>query len=136
MAKRRLPKDLRDDQILHQDAHTMLVVLDAPHAENGACHIYGVFVPIDETDGNGNPVMECIQQISFQNGPRQENPVDGIFDEDLLRVLIHRLSGFQAGRFTHRLTENAMAHIKRGLQWLDRRTDERIARGVEGTNQE
>ena len=53
--------------------------------------------------------------------------------EALLAVLIHRLDGFQAGRFECRENYQARKHLALALECLHARTRERIHKGVEGT---
>ena len=73
--------------------------------------------------------------IKFQNGPILEFGVNGISNESLLAIVEDRLAGFQSGEFACR--ENAIALIKlqEAMMWLQKRTRDRMARGVEGTNQ-
>lgn len=104
-------------------------VLDEP-GQGGANHQYmitwgtGDAVPLDKT---------CL--IGFQNGPIKEFGVNGITQEALLAVVIDRLRGFQEGQFRCRENAIALTHCEDALMWLQKRTRERMARGVEGTNQ-
>lgn len=72
--------------------------------------------------------------ISFQNGPIKENGVNGITQEALIAIVIDRLWSFQAGAFACIANQDAINHFEAGLKILQRRTQERIARGVEGTH--
>jgi hypothetical protein len=73
-------------------------------------------------------------ELNFQNGPIQ-SPEDfnGITNEALLAVLIDRMRGFQAGPFVCRENAVALTKMEEALMWLQKRTRERMARGVEGT---
>jgi len=73
--------------------------------------------------------------ILFQNGPIPESGVNGITQEALLAILAHRLSGFQSGPFACRENAIALTHIESALLWLQKRTNDRVLRGVEGTHQ-
>lgn len=73
--------------------------------------------------------------IGFQNGPIKEAGVNGITQEALLTIVIDRLRSFQKGPFSCRENAIALTHCEEALMWLQRRTVERIKRGVEGTNQ-
>jgi hypothetical protein len=86
--------------------------------------------------------------IDFQNGPIKEAGYNGLSNEALLAVLIDRMRGFQYGRTpdgafntrcpgTYACKENACAltHMEEALMWLQKRTRDRMARGVEGTHQ-
>lgn len=108
-------------------------VLDEPGPGN-ACHRYVIYRPYDEfnEDLNANP---C-QYISFQNGPIQEAGVNGISNEALLAIVQDRLEGFQSGAFACDTNQLALSHVRLAIEALHSRTKERIARGVEGTNQQ
>lgn len=75
--------------------------------------------------------------VRFQNGPIGETGVNGCHNEDLLAIVIHRLQCFQAGEYgRYKCRENAIAitKLEEALMWLNKRTSDRIARGVEGTS--
>ncbi|MBC2594908.1 hypothetical protein H5P28_11630 [Ruficoccus amylovorans] len=90
--------------------------------------------------------------IRFQNGPIQESGFNGLSNEALLAVLIDRMRGFQhqregdnpervpgfnfASRGKYACKENACAltHLEEAMMWLQKRTRDRMARGVEGTH--
>jgi hypothetical protein len=73
--------------------------------------------------------------IYFQNGPIQEAGINGIQNEDLIAIIIDRLQGFQAyGPYKCRENAIALTHLEDALHWLQHRTRQRIARGVEGTH--
>ena len=73
-------------------------------------------------------------QIMFQNGPIKEFGVNGLTQEALLAIIIDRLRCFQSGPFACHDNEIALDYCKEALFTLQKRTRERIARGVEGTN--
>lgn len=111
-------------------------VLDEPGAGN-ACHIYkihGPRLPDTESDDTQRTYPEpCC--ICFQNGPIQEAGVNGISNEALLAVLIDRMQGFQSGQYACRENAVALTHLETAMMWLQKRTRDRMARGVEGTMQ-
>jgi hypothetical protein len=100
-------------------------VVDEP-GSGGANHAYVI-----GDKGEGFPKVE----INFQKGPIKEAGVNGITQEALLAIVIDRLRSFQAGPFASRENALALTHIETGLLWLQKRTVERIKRGVEGTHQ-
>jgi hypothetical protein len=105
-----------------------ITVLDEP-GQGGACHQY----EIDQiggapTSGGGKTL------IQFQNGPILEAGVNGISGEALLAIQIDRLRSFQAGPFACRENAIALTHLEDALMWLQKRTRDRLARGVEGRN--
>lgn len=72
--------------------------------------------------------------IAFQNGPIGEEGVNGLSQEALLTVVIDRLRSFQAGQYSCRENAIALTHCEDALMWLQKRTRDRLARGVEGTS--
>lgn len=73
--------------------------------------------------------------INFQNGPIKESGVNGISNESLLAIVEDRLLGFQSGQFACRENAIALTKLQEAMMWLQKRTRDRVARGVEGTNQ-
>lgn len=72
--------------------------------------------------------------VSFQDGPIKEVGVNGVMNEDLIAIVIDRMRGFQSGEYACRDNEIALTKLEEALMWLRNRTNEREARGVEGTN--
>lgn len=70
--------------------------------------------------------------ISFQNGPIAEHGINGLTQEALLAIVIDRLECFQAGPFASEYNAVALVHARAALSSLQKRTKDRIARGVEG----
>lgn len=56
---------------------------------------------------------------------------DGATNEDVLRVLIDQLNSMQA-KFQCRENAIVTTHLETALLWLEKRTADRKARGVEG----
>lgn len=104
---------------------TKIIVTDEP-GHGGACHEYQIV-----TTESG----ELVGTAVFQNGPIKESGVNGCHQEDLLAIVIDRLECFQSGPFKCLENEEALDHIRNALQWLNERTSDRQALGVEGTNQ-
>jgi hypothetical protein len=107
-----------------------ITVLDEP-GQGGACHEY--LTDYITTDEDGSPA-HATQYVVFQNGPVKENGVNGTSQEALLAILIDRLRGFQSGQFACPDNAEALAHLEGALAALNRRTNARVFRGVEGTN--
>jgi hypothetical protein len=105
------------------NAELHLQANDGP-GPGGASHEYFVQLP----DGSG-------YAINFQKGPIKEAGVNGLTHEVLLAILIDRLEGFQSGAFANVYNAAALTHLQSALGCLMDRTRERLARGVEGTNQ-
>ena len=104
-----------------------ITVLDEP-GQGNACHVYA----ISQATELGHRELT---RIEFQNGPILEAGVNGISGEALLAIVIDRLRGFQDGQFACRENDFAMWKLEEALMWLQKRTRERLVRGVEGTNQ-
>ncbi|QIA28550.1 hypothetical protein [Phage f2b1] len=73
--------------------------------------------------------------VDFQEGPIQENGVNGVNNEDLLVMVLTRLQGFQDSAFSCRENAMAITKIEEALLWLRKRTMGREQRGVEGTHE-
>ncbi len=103
-------------------------VLDEPGPGN-ACHLYRI-APV-----NGEEVSKgfCCD-IEFQNGAILEAGFNGISNEALLAVVEDRLIGFQSGQFACRENAIALTKLQEAMMWLQKRTRDRMARGVEGTH--
>ena len=80
-------------------------------------------------------MFHAVTDIHFQNGPIQEAGVNGISNEALLAIAEDRLLGFQSGQFACRENAVALTKLQECMMWLQKRTRDRMTRGVEGTNQ-
>lgn len=106
-----------------------IAVMDDP-GQGGACHVY--YVTWENPPGQEDPNAVT---LSFQNGPIAEVGVNGITHEVLLAVLEHRLEGFQSGEYACQENAEALLAIRHAQEVLQKRTRDRMARGVEGTHQ-
>jgi hypothetical protein len=65
---------------------------------------------------------------------------DGVTNEEVLRVLIHRLTFLNekwlGGKFRCRENSLAITKLEEALMWLNKRTEDRLNRKVEGTHSE
>lgn len=133
-------RELTEHKVNETNGSLKIIVMDDPGA-GGANHTYGIFSPQD-VEANGSPpekdgplaliANRCI--IRFQNGPIKEAGVNGVTQEALLAIIADRLRSFQAGPFSCRENAVALTHIETAQMWLQKRTRDRLARGVEGTN--
>jgi hypothetical protein len=92
----------------------------------GASHAYVIQWDNGTTGG--------ASEVRFQNGPISENGVNGVTNEALLAVVIDRLRCFQTGPFSCRENALALTKLEEAMHWLNARTSDRMARGVEGKN--
>ena len=116
-----------------QHRFTETYVMDEP-GDGGACHRYHV------SRKSNYPQDACLGEnrfcsIKFQKGPVKENGVNGCFQEDLIAIVIDRLQCFQAGDFACRENALALTKLEEALHWLNHRTNDRQARGVEGKSE-
>jgi len=73
--------------------------------------------------------------LSFYEMRSDGTKVDGVTNEEVIRVLIHRLRYLNAGKFLCRENSLAVTRLEEALMWLNKRTEDRKARGVEGTHE-
>lgn len=106
-------------------------VEDEP-GQGNACHVYGI-ISTEPRRADQPPAVMC--PIRFQNGPIREVGVNGISNEALLAIVEDRLAGFQAGQYACRENAIALTKLQEAMMWLQKRTRDRVVRGVEGTNQ-
>jgi hypothetical protein len=108
-------------------------VLDGPGA-GGANHHYRVSWPACYS-ADPNAVTHAPINLTFQNGPIADCGVNGITQEAIIAICIDRLEGFQKGPFACRENALALTKLQEAQMWLQKRTLERVARGVEGTHE-
>ena len=106
-------------------------VLDGP-GQGNACHVYKIHGP--RTIGDNGKDYADAQCVKFQNGPIAEAGVNGISQEALLTIVEDRLIGFQSGPYACPENGIALIKIQEALMWLQKRTLDRVKRGVEGTS--
>ncbi len=126
------------DHIVEGDSanHQLEIQVEDEPGQGGACHRYAIYGLDTNTNlSAGADRDETRALILFQNGPIKEFGVNGLTHEALLAITIDRLRYFQAGPFSCRDNAIALTHLEEALMWLQRRTCERIKRGVEGTHQ-
>lgn len=132
-------REIRDHIVSNDQAVQLTItVVDEPGA-GGACHAYliGNFSAKSNASSGTSPfyVEQTGVPVLFQNGPIKEHGVNGVTQEALLAVVIDRLRSFQSGPFACRENAIALTKCEEALMWLQKRTRDRLARGVEGTNQ-
>ena len=115
-----------------QKRSTKVSAMDEPGHGN-ACHCY--FIAPAGLPSLMDECIEVISTIAFQKGPVKEVGVNGCHNEDLLAIVIDRLEGFQSGDLACDENAGALICLEKALWWLDKRTNDRIKREVEGTSQ-
>jgi hypothetical protein len=146
-----MSREITDHKLNGLNEAIKITALDAP-GPGGANHRYALTVYPKSDAWIGETVKPAIElEIVFQNGPVGEAGFNGLSNEALLAVLIDRMRGFQGmlprteeqtlanlnntGVKNFACRENAIAltHLEEALMWLQKRTRDRMARGVEGT---
>lgn len=82
----------------------------------------------------GGPAGSVGVTIQFQHGMVPEHGVNGVFNEDVIELLIARLRALNE-RMPCRENSLAITRLEEALMWLGMRTAHRVAQGVEGTNE-
>jgi hypothetical protein len=121
-------RTINDHKVNPANDRILIEVTDEPGA-GGANHEYRVTLPPNAS------IASKSWEISFQNGPINENGVNGLTQEVLLAIVADRLRSFQAGQFSCRENALALTKIEEAQHWLHSRTLARMQRGVEGTHQ-
>ena len=98
-----------------------LTVFDDNHGQLKQGHSYLV----DDSHGN------AIAHVSFQNGPVPQNGVNGLTNEALLAILIHRTNILNE-QFPCNENSEALVLMTQAKQVFEHRTKRRQAAGIEG----
>ena len=77
---------------------------------------------------------EILADIHFQDGPIKEFGINGVANEDLIVMVMHRLNQFQDSEYACKENADAINHLQDALDSLRARTNKRVRRGVEGTS--
>lgn len=122
-------REITDHKVNSCNDKIAIQVTDEPGA-GGANHSYEVSWP------NPNSEYGWFQGVTFkfQNGPIQEVGTNGVTQEVLLAIVADRLRSFQNGPYSCLENGVALQKVEEALEWLKRRTESRLARGVEGTH--
>lgn len=105
--------------------HSTIEGADRSRSTGGAKTVYSIFA-----NGTGN----ILSLIKFQNGNPFEE-VNGVFNEDLINIVIDRLLDFQAGEHASVENDDAITHLFAALSSMRVRTEKRRRRGVLGTQE-
>ena len=107
----------------------------------GACHLYMICREgAAKLEGTAEDMTlrvgpnDVVGEIAFQNGARDtKGAVNGVLDCDLLEIVRDRLTDFQRGDYACKENERALKHVEQALRWMNKRVEDRAARGVLGT---
>lgn len=85
-----------------------------------------------ESKDQPGQLIQFIEKVQLIEGsPELVTIHDGTTNEEVLKVLIDRMNSLQA-KFPCRENAIATTHLETALLWLEKRTADRKARGVEG----
>lgn len=93
-------------------------------------------------DGNphGGVTIGVGLNIEWQKGPlgrgEERQEPNGAFVETVIEAALDRLRFYQTTQFNCRENALAITKLEEALHWLNHRTADREARGVEGTHSE
>lgn len=95
-----------------------------------------------DLDADGNPAGGYSRgtgiEIYWQNGPlgrgTSRKQPNGAFVEGVIQAAIGRLQHYQSTKFSSRENALAITKLEEAVHWLNHRTADREARGVEGTH--
>ncbi len=80
---------------------------------------------------NGQTIQFIHKQPTSEGSTELETVSDGTTNEELLSVLIDRMQYLQS-KFPCRENAIVITKLEESLMWLNKRTQDRIKRGVEG----
>ena len=90
----------------------------------GAYHNYRIL----NTDNN-----VVLGDVNFQKGPVKDTGLNGISEDDLLAILIHRYTFFQNSGLPCRENAIILTKLEECLMWSKKRKEDRESRNVEST---
>ena len=99
-----------------------LIALEVPKEGCMPGHFYEVFRGLDK---------DPVTSINFQHGPVPANGVNGVTNEALLAIVLHRTRILDA-KFPCKENQAAIQHLEDAMAHLEARTYRRQLRGVEG----
>lgn len=96
---------------------------------------------VDENKNPAGGLSEAVGiKVQWQNGPLKKNGVqtepNGAFVETVLNIAKDRILFYQGSRFACADNAEALEHITKAIEALNRRTADRTKRGVEGTHEQ
>lgn len=106
---------------------TAIYAVDEPSPNNNSYHEFIINYEPDSV------TSELLGKIKLQNGNFAEFGHNGIFTEHLLVIAKDCLERFNTSKYACQENTLAINNINNALMWLDKRTTERVKRGVYGT---
>lgn len=81
---------------------------------------------------NRHTTLQFIEKAPNEQGTRLETVMDGTTNEELLKILIHRLE-YQNELLQSWYTEQAAKHLELAVNFLNSRQEQRAAKGITNT---
>jgi len=109
------------------------VVTADERASDNAHHKYEIRVTAADKNGCVPPetfVEVC--QLNFQNGGLKEVGANGITDQALIAIVLDRIRSFNDGQFRCRENSMVITKLEEAMLWMEKRSNDRARRGVEG----
>ena len=105
--------------------------VDKPQSD-GAHHQYVIEVvkPAYTGDQQDQIVERC--ELNFQNGGLKEVGPNGITDQALLAITLDRMRGFNDGPYRCRENSIIITKLEEAMMWMEKRSNDRSRRSVEG----
>lgn len=88
---------------------------------------------LKDFEGEGTQILSFIEKKATTVDGPLETVTDGTTNEEVLAVLIDRMK-FLNALSPCRENSIAITKLEESLMWLNKRTADRVARGVEGTS--
>lgn len=109
------------------------ILFETPFRFN-APHLFTVIKAEPEASGEHKGQNLVVGLVHFQEGPIKECGVNGVANEDLIGMVLARLLSFQKSEYKCKENAEAVKCLMKALEWLRKRTNGRVKRGVEGTS--
>lgn len=117
------------------DPAAVELVMNGEQVEGVTAYARGNYYKISANAESADYVEPFDIHLHFQDGPTVSEGVNGLTNEALLNVLIHRTKILDS-QFPSEHNKQAIAALESALAALNARTADRLARGVEGLNAE
>ena len=88
----------------------------------------------ENKDAQGQSLQFIHKEPIAEGSTELKTVSDGTTNEEVLEVLINRMN-FLNGKFPCRENSIVITHLETALLWLEKRTNDRIKRNVEGKNE-
>jgi hypothetical protein len=122
-----MSKWIKTHNVIDNDPNDLKIrVVDEP-GPGGAHHVYNIFANMIK---DNNQICSFSTAIAFQKGPIFEHGINGVTNEALLALVIHRLECLQAGPFACHENQEALDNARLSLEALKNRTRERLSRNL------